>query len=107
MKIEKLKELLYDIHRKTDYDDIHNLLIKYLEDAKDKQLKRIIVKSLKIDYTDRLFPPVVQLNFILPPEFLKHDSWTIENILKETSPQCQKTVIQCQKTVIQPSVLLV
>lgn len=82
MKTEKLKELLYDIHRKTDYDDIHNLIIQYLEEAKDKQSKRIIVKSLKIDYTDRLFPPVVQLSFILPEEFLHHDTWTIENILK-------------------------
>jgi len=82
MKVEqykKLQELLYDIHRQKDADHIHNLIIKYLE---DKQIKDIIVKSMNIDYTDRAVSPMVQLTFILPPEFLKHDIWTIENILK-------------------------
>ena len=81
MKTEKLKELLFDIRRRKNYDQIHNLIVKYLEEAKDKQLKKIVVKNMNIDYHDRAIEPMIQLTFILPPEFLNNKTWTIENVL--------------------------
>lgn len=78
---KKLQELLYDIHRQKDYDHIHNLIEKYLEEAKDKQLKSIVVKNMNIDYSDRSTMPMVQLTFLLPQEFLKNKTWTLENVL--------------------------
>lgn len=81
--MEKLKELLFDISRNKNYDDIHNLIVKYLEEVKDNQLKNIIVKNMNIDYCDRSTDPIVQLTFILPPELLKHKTWTIDNVLSK------------------------
>jgi len=81
MEAEKLKELLFDIRRQKNYDQIHNLIVKYLEEAKDNQAKKIIVKNMNIDYCDRAADPTVQLTMILPSEFLLHDSWIIDNVI--------------------------
>lgn len=84
MKVEqykKLQELLYDIHRQKDCDHIHNLIVKYLKEDKDKQLEKIVVKNMNIDYCDRARGPIVQLTLMLPSEFLLQDTWVIENIL--------------------------
>lgn len=77
MDSEKLQALLYDIRRQKTYDDIHELIMKYLDNHDDG----IIVTNMSIDYTRNDVYPYVNIKMIVPAQKLQQKTWKIDNLL--------------------------
>lgn len=82
MDTKKLQELLYDIQRNKDLDNIHDLIIEYTEEEQKTQAAEIIVGTVSMDLFQKGDKKVeMRMKLEVPIEMMRLKFWTIENVL--------------------------